>query len=88
MPKGNDLSTYCQSLRVYYKKQIKDANAIGANAIVEVIEKDEKLLACVRVNFCFVPPPSKAKTACGCVHGKKHYRHFRDSIILIIHNLL
>ncbi len=98
IPAGNDLTTYVTSLRIYCRKQIKDANAIGANAIIEVIEKDEKLLACVRANFCFVPPPPNTETACGCVHGKTHYRHiFRApmklmcmqiSVMLILHNLL
>ena len=72
---ANELSfAHAQALihaHVYYKKQIKDVNAISANVIIEVIEKDEKLLACVRANFCFVPPSPKSKTACGCcVHEK------------------
>ncbi len=69
------MKLYVRSLRVYYRKQIKDANAIGAKAIIEVIEKDEKRQACVKAtNFCFVPPHPSSKTACGCcVHGKTHY---------------
>ena len=54
-------------------KQIKDANAIGANAIIAVIEKDTKLSACAKANFCFVPPKPNSNTACGCVYGKTHY---------------
>jgi hypothetical protein len=53
-----------------------DANAIGSNAIIEVIiEKDEKLVACAKANFCLHHPiHPNSTTACGGVHGKTHYR--------------
>jgi glyoxylate utilization-related uncharacterized protein len=83
VPNDHSLFDYVRAIRVYYRKTLKDRNAITDEDIRLVIfgddelelKGDDKLKALAEMGFCFVPPHAKSLGSCGCRHCKrKHYR--------------
>ena len=76
VPKGHSLYVYVTCIRVYYRKTIKDRNAVTDEDIRHIIKGDAKLKAHADMDyFCFVPPHPSSKGSCGCRHcTRKHFR--------------